>query len=406
MAQYSRYKGVAIIVCFFAVLLLSLTQCKSDSSTVTGGLAEIDVSQKYPEKKLYIQDLAKVEYIPLETNNNTLMRFRSDVIAYVSDDYIIAENYNDGDVFVFDGKGKSKFSFNHKGQGPTDYNVLWSIAFDEKAKEIFVFDLYSKKILVYNEDGKYKRTLTISSDLQDIKMYSFDDETLLVYDNSGIFGLNHFQAGYSKKPYLFMSKEDGSVVDTVNIQLPSRVTNTVAWPGGEENGQSMVYSRGLSINNNRSDGKNFLIADWSCDTVYRLTQEKELQPIIVRKPPLESKDQTFIIITNVFASDKFILLYKIEMNYQTLRNGGDIPQKGLMYDFETGHINEWKLIDKNFESYRGMEVWEAITPENTCFRLLNVAQLFDESEKITGELKELLKSLEEEDNPVLMKIKF
>jgi len=70
---------------------------------------------------MYLQDIAHVEYIPLETNTNTLLR--SNVrIVYVSDNYIIASNAQDGDIFVFDGRGKSKFSFNRKGQSGTDYN--------------------------------------------------------------------------------------------------------------------------------------------------------------------------------------------------------------------------------------------------------------------------------------------
>jgi hypothetical protein len=46
--------------------------------------------------------------------------------------------------------------------------------------------------------------------------------------------------------------------------------------------------------------------------------------------------------------------------------------------------------------------------ENTGVDLLDVGRLFeaDEAGKIKGKLKQLLKSLDEEDNPILMKVKF
>ena len=78
-----------------------------------------------------------------------------------------------------------------------------------------------------------------------------------------------------------------------------------------------------------------------------------------------------------------------------------------MYDFETGQINEYKLINKDCEPLN-VGFREAITPENTGVVMLDVALLFnyDEDGKIKGKMKELLKSLDEEDNPILMKVKF
>ena len=394
-----------MIFCFFAILMLM--QCKPGTGkSAAGELMEIDVSKDYPSKELYLQDIATVEYIPLETTINTLMRFRTDAIIHVSDDYIIAKNYNDGDIFVFDGQGKSKFSFNHKGQGPMEYNVLWDVAFDEKAKEIFVFDLFNPKIHVYAEDGEYKRTLAAFSGLKDINMYNFDDETLLVYDNSNVRSQDVSDRKYSNRPYLFISKDDGSTVDSLNIHLPVRLSNAAVWRG-EQNGQQMTYSVSIPITTNRSYGKNFIIADWSCDTIYRLTTNKELQPMIVRKPPMQSTDHK-ILISNFLTTNKFILLGIHVMDYQLLKDNGNIAQKQIMYDFETGQANEYKFKNEDITSSNNVRIWETITPENTGVSMYDVSFLFDMDEKgeIKGDLKELMKSLVLDDNPVLVKIKF
>ena len=399
--RFKNRTGLKTTVIFITVLVL--LQCKSGTGKYGAGeLAEIDVTKDYPRKEFFLQDIAKVEYIPFETNDNALMG-RSMKVFYVSDDYIIASNYIEGDIFVYSGNGKWKYSFNHRGQGPGEYNRPNSIAFDEKAKEIFVSEWYSPipKILVYSENGAYKRELPCPSNFQP-NLYNFDDETLFVYDEYGIFGME----GYSNQPYLFMSKKDGSFTDSLNIHLPVRLSNVFVWHG-EENGQQMTYSRGVRISYNRSYGNNFLIADWSADTIYRLTSQKELQPMIVRKPSMQSTDPK-ILLSNFLATDNFILLGVHHMDYNALKNGESISQKQLMYDFGIGEINVYRLKNRDITSSTNVMIMDAITPENTGITTYDTAFLFelDERGEIKGDLKELLKTLKEEDNPVLAKIKF
>ena len=390
---------------FTTVILLSFFLLGSqllNSQSKTNSLPMIDVSKSYSRKEFNLQDVAKVEYIPFETNDNALMG-RSIKIFYVSDDYIIAANTIEGDVFVYNGNGKWKYSFNHKGQGPREYVYLNSISFDEKAKELFVCEWYSSspKILVYTENGTYKRTLPCPPNFWP-NLYNFDNETLFVYDEYGIFQME----GYSSKPYLFMSKEDGTFTDSLNIHLPVRLSSVSVWHG-EENGQPMTYSRGMRISYNRSYGKNLLIADWSADTIYRLTPQKELQPMIVRKPPMQSTNPK-ILLSNFLVTDKFILLGVHGMDYEAIKNGRSIEQKQLMYDFSTGEINEYRFKNKDITSSTNVMIRDAITPENIGITMYDASFLFDLDTKgeIRGDLKALLKTLDEEDNPVLVKIKF
>jgi hypothetical protein len=90
-----------------------------------------------------------------------------------------------------------------------------------------------------------------------------------------------------------------------------------------------------------------------------------------------------------------------------VKSKNTFPTMSLMYDFKTRQLNEYKLLNKDFER-SGVGIDAAITPENTGVCRLDVSYLFeaDEAGRIKGELKELLKTLKEEDNPVLMKIKF
>ena len=398
---FNERLGMKITALFIAMSVL--LQCNPGTGKYgSGELAEIDVTKDYSQKEFYLQDIAKVEYIPFETNDNALMG-SSLKIYYVSDNYIIAAHFTAGDIFVYDGKGKWKYSFNHKGQGPMEYNRVYSVAFDEKAKEIFVNDRFSAnpKILVFAENGEHKRTLPCPPNFWP-NLYNFDDETLLIYDVYGILLMEE----YANKPYLFMSKKDGSFTDSLNIHLPVRISNAAVWKG-ERDGQPEMRIMTMNISYNRSYGKNFLIADWSADTIYRLTPQKELQPMIVRKPPMQSTDPK-ILISNFLATDRFMLFGVHHMDYDALKNGGDIFKKQLMYDFRTGEVNEYRLKNRDIASSTNVMILDAITPENTGITQYDVTFLYnlDEKGEIRGDLKELIQTLHAEDNPVLVKMKF
>ena len=113
-----------------------------------------------------------------------------------------------------------------------------------------------------------------------------------------------------------------------------------------------------------------------------------------------------IIISNDLVTDKFIFLDKSVLDVGMAIRDRTFPKASFIYDFETGEVNEYRLINRDFHSNLGFV--PAITPKNTGVALLDVAHLFeaDEAGRVSGALKELLKTLDEEDNPILMKITF
>ena len=168
-----------VLAIFIIILFLSFNQNKQQKSD----LITIDVLKKYPLKNIYLQDIANVEYIRLETNLNTLLRDDLALkIVHISDDYIIASNTGDGDVFIFDGKGKIKNSFNKKGQHEKmEYRNITALTFIEKDKEIYICDIYSKKWFVYKENGEFLRSFDLNfSRLLPRNVYNFNDEMLLL----------------------------------------------------------------------------------------------------------------------------------------------------------------------------------------------------------------------------------
>ena len=96
------------------------------------------------------------------------------------------------------------------------------------------------------------------------------------------------------------------------------------------------------------------------------------------------------------------------MDYSQFRNGGNISKKQWLYNFETGQINEYAFKNRDITSSTSVSFQEATTPANVGVTIYDASFLIGLNEKgeIKGDLKDLLQSLDAEDNPVLLKITF
>ena len=157
-------KYLIVIVCILAGCSTKPTS-SSTTETTNDSVKDVRIDPividmtKTPKKVLILEDIANIEYIPLETNDSTLVnRPRPDV---VSDRYIIYRNDN-GQILVFNRKGKSLYSFNRSGGGPEEYfKIYGGIILDEEKEELFIEDIHKAKTLVYSIDGKFKRELAL-----------------------------------------------------------------------------------------------------------------------------------------------------------------------------------------------------------------------------------------------------
>ena len=387
---------------FLFLLTLILFGCQSgNQKPQTGNLPIIDISKGYPKKEVILQNVADIEYIPLETTDDVLLSGVCQ-LAYLSDKYVVVWEPRNGDVFIFDRNGKIVAHFNHRGPGNQEYVLTRNVIFDEKNEEIFVFDNPQiRRILVYTLTGEYKRTLKYSEDYFNIISYNYDDDAFLVYDES-----NWYQPTYNKMPYMFMSKKDGSIVSTLDISLPIRYFNrtTIEF---EMNGQPVFTSLSIDTPNNIYSGHNLLIVDISSDTIYRLTKNKELTPLIIRQPSVHSFEPR-TVLTHQLSTDKFVFLRKTTLDFKAAEKGS-IASIDLMYEFATRETSQVSFVNDDYPS----RTWwiPFIYPEisqNMAATLIQTPWLKTAIEKkqLKGELGKLEVTLNEDDNPVLMIVKF
>jgi len=370
----------------------------------------IDVSQDYPKKSIKFQDIADIEYIPLETSDHVLID-RSYKIFHVSDNYIVVSNSRQGDIFIFGRDGKIKYSFNHRGQGPEDYLYTNNLVFDENNKEIFVYARKATPVfLVYAEDGKYKRTIKGPLFKIDggLEVKNFDDNYLLFYEEVPIESL------VANNPYTLVSKKDGAAT-SLDISFQQRYTHQYAEitsrdPDGTPTGFGLRMF--FMYYNNWHDGQDLIIADISCDTIFQI-KDKSLTPLIRRTPSVHRTDPK-VFLTSILKTEQFMLLYRIKM----MPNGGDpssyVPVT-LMYDFLTKEIHETSrstylssfFVNDDCPRFNTFSFKsEAAVPKNTLVFSTEAVRLRDNRDNTHGKLKDIASTIDPEDNPVLMIAKF
>lgn len=185
-------------------------------------LAVIDVSKEYPEKKISLTDIADVSYLHLNSDmDEYLYKGRID---YVTENNIVVIDRSENSVLFFGKDGSPKSHFNRRGQGPEEYRDAATVMYDEESDEVFVSPDFSNHIMVYSSQGEYKRKINLPQVNVNGQMELFDDESILVYDNTKLWQ-NIMQSGASEdfnitehsvdSAFFFISRLDGAVLDYV-----------------------------------------------------------------------------------------------------------------------------------------------------------------------------------------------
>ena len=156
------------------------------------------------------------------------------------------------------------------------------------------------------------------------------------------------------------------------------------------------------------DGSDLIIADISSDTIYRLSPEKGLIPLLTRKPSVHVSEPRHIWMPFVI-TDKFIQIGKFLLDFNA--RGGKIPV--FMYDFKTGEINRISILDAEFavKPY-GLGEWDMGTfpaiAKNMAAELIQAPVMIEayQKKRLKGNGNKVAEELMEDDNPVVRIIKF
>ena len=382
-------------ITLFFILMLALSACTSQpKAPADSTLPVLDLSKDYPEIKVDIHELGEVEYIPLETTDESIMRVG--LYHYISNDYIIVQDL--GVMQIFDRKGKHITRFDHTGPGPKEYHYIHGCKADFRAKELYIYD--PKKIQVYSFSGEWIRTVgNIPEGIRPEFTFDYNEKYLITHNVFHDYW-NFEKLPVDLTPYYLIDKQTGEFIPlplTVKNRI-SRIVHKEIKDISENVAQPIVEK--ILINPMLANGSDILIADFGLDTLYSYKNDR-LTPIAVQYPSAHSTNPP-VVIAPFFYTDQFLIFKPVEIRYDSkyaLQPLDDAPL--MMWNRKTNEIYRIQLYDSNRPNRKLKNTMEGMQLENP--NQIFIAHYADklctdnEEGKLKGKLKEVASKLTEED---------
>jgi hypothetical protein len=365
----------------------------------TDGIITVDVTKNYPEKKLIFQDFMDVEYIALETTDEFITQGR--VMDIGKENILVINRNRDGTIFIFDRTGKGLRKINRIGRGPEEYSSVYSIVLDEDNNEIFVHDYSQRKIVVYDLNGKFKRSLKYNNGDEVLRydfIHNYDRNHLICYDATGTF--------IEERPFchVVISKQDGSVVRKVELPFKEKKSTMISIQEGEATFTSSVPFEPILPYQEQ-----WILAQPSSDTIYRYLPDYSMIPFMVRTPSIQSmKPEVFLYPELITEYYYFMMVMGTDM--KVINDNVSLPQTQirLIYDRQEKALFKYTVYNGDFSNEKKVPMSSGPVNDEIAFcRSLEADQLVEAYEKgqLKGKLKEIAAKLDKEDNPVIMLIK-
>lgn len=203
-----------------------------------------------------------------------------------------------------------------------------------------------------------------------------------------------------ENPYMFISKKNGQITGILDISFEKIISNIFRKPVGK-NG---VYSAMLSYNALIKNENDHIIGDISSDTIY--SYSGRLKPLLIRKPSVSSME-TPIVLTVDLKSPNYFFFTTTKMEYDIETNIG-FPFKEIAYDYQQQKFFEYTLINNEFPLQKVSFGYGGTDANKIFYAFISSEELIEEYKKgkVYGKLKEIAPTLKDDDNPILMKIKF
>ncbi len=389
-----------ILLCLVFVFVISCSLEKRAHEE----LPYIDIKEDYPEKVINLTDIADITYIQLNTDSADFI-FKGK-INYVTENTIIVVDRSSNSVLLFSKEGNPKSRFNRRGQGPEEYLDATYVMYDEASDEVFISPDISDYIKVYSSTGAYKRKLTLPQRNIGGQMALFDDNSILVYDNTSLWqstinaNSNEnivFSEQVEDSSFYLISKTDGAVLEYINLprkNIDLSYKNLEGTFFGQVN-----YARV------RKSPNGLFLFNPENDTVFLYNNDRVLTPYMHKKPLLSTLNPLKVMdICMEMGEFQFISVYSYSKE-------GESPEaKFYVRDKSTNEIFRQKFI---LSDYKGKDFYfnprfSHYSEDEYHFELdiVELREAYTEN-RLSGKLKEIVAALnEDEDNNIYLFVKF
>lgn len=364
--------------------LICLFACTPKSETT---LLTLDLKGDYPKKEVFLQDFWEVEYVPLETDSIFLVA--SNRPWYVGEEYVGFMDNRTGNMLFFDiATGKKSYCVNRKGSGPEEYRGVGALSMDEEKKEVFAWGHWDGVIMVYDVQGNFLRKFPLGRKGEMVMIAGMVDV------NQKYFACSAYESisgRYSLCYYLDKQTGERVLLDSIPTE---RFVSPIIMK--EMDGVMRAVEANLSPIVKSVEG--FVYADYSNDTIYRVSSDGCMKPMLVRSPFIKETDPK-ILLKYGSEANGWMFLSSVELDYDFVQEKG-LRQKYYGIQKQDGQVYELKYVNKDYP-----EGEFNVSGANVFY--LSVDKLMEalEAGKLHGQLKNVASQLCGDDNGVIMRLR-
>lgn len=393
-----RMKNIFITLSAIAFIYV-LGACNHKAKT-NSPLPVLDLQTGITEREVSVQDLGKVRYIHLQVSDSILLGDQMKLAA--SKNSLFFFNSSTGEVIGFNKEGKQISRFNRKGQGGEEYARIRQVIYDDEREEVFLLSWEKKQLLVYEPDGKYKRSLSLPDSIQPECIVSLDRNSLVLLDmNQAPFvkdggELDTSQPGLpGDHPFMVMDKETGKDSKYLPVVSGDRYHSFLLT--SKDSRPFLLLGR-LNYLYPCNDG--CILSEPAADTIFFLSPGQQVKPVLTRIPSAKEKEGRISLEVRA-ATSKIMLVKALFIKQDGLEK---LPSQLYLYTIPENKFTGCRL--KNTD-WQGADITDqGIFDNNKLYYILYPFNLHEAMDKglLSGELLEISKTLDEDDNPILMEV--
>lgn len=252
----NKFTSILIFV-LTAISLLACAQEETIPQNNSNQFFTIDFAEIIKNKKeVPLSEIAEsIEFIQFETTTESLLGNIMDI--KLTKDYIFIHHNGDKRLTQFSRQGKFIRHIGIVGRGPKEYALMRTFSLDEKNELIYIHTNWTRKILVFNFNGEYVKTLNFYAVTRMQIVWSRDN--LLMSFSQPIRG---------NEPYVFIEHNENG--DTLQY-----VKNYIFWDESEISHFTVMYWGRNDFY--RFDNK-LHMKGWYNDTVYTYNDQNISAP--------------------------------------------------------------------------------------------------------------------------------
>ncbi len=276
------------------------------------------------QKEVPLSEIAEsVEYVPLENSEKALLGNVFDV--QLTPDYIFIRHSGSRLLTQFSRDGKYIRHIGTEGRGPKEYGLIRKFSLDQENRLIYIHTNWTHKIVVYNFDGEFVRSLRFPTSGRGHISWSRDS-----------FLVSFSEPQLGNEPYVFIETNfNGDTIQTTS--------NHIFWDESEQ-AHFMVSYWGRNVYYRANDKLH--MKSWYNDTVYTFNDQNRIVPkfIIDLKNHKLPDDQVYERKSSKPLPDEcYWVSVNESSNYIFIRYGGQYDR--LKKDMKEG-ANGCMYVDK------------------------------------------------------------